>query len=95
MAHSSGTTSTAAAAATTSSNNGTISGSGKLRQFVCIEYPGLVENVDNMISTLGGIEKISEVSESTFPVASHSLHGCRCSEILHCNDALRECVCEW
>ncbi|XP_066955131.1 general transcription factor 3C polypeptide 5 isoform X1 [Macrobrachium rosenbergii] len=37
------------------------SGSGKLRQFVCVEYPGLVNNVDNMIETLGGIEKISEV----------------------------------
>ncbi|KAK7083317.1 General transcription factor 3C polypeptide 5 [Halocaridina rubra] len=33
----------------------------KLRQFVCIEYPGLVNNVDNMLKTLGGVEKISEV----------------------------------
>ncbi|XP_053655427.2 general transcription factor 3C polypeptide 5 [Cherax quadricarinatus] len=37
------------------------SGTGKLRQFMCIEYPGLVENVDKMIETLGGIQKISEV----------------------------------
>lgn len=34
---------------------------GKHRQFMCIEYPGLVENVDNTIATLGGIEKVSEV----------------------------------
>ncbi|XP_045108931.1 general transcription factor 3C polypeptide 5-like isoform X2 [Portunus trituberculatus] len=60
MSHSSGTTTTTAGA-TTSSSGSTISGTGKLRQFVCIEYPGLVENVDNMINTLGGLEKISEV----------------------------------
>ncbi|MPC27219.1 hypothetical protein E2C01_020387 [Portunus trituberculatus] len=59
MSHSSGTTTTTAGA-TTSSSGSTISGTGKLRQFVCIEYPGLVENVDNMINTLGGLEKISE-----------------------------------
>lgn len=38
-----------------------LSSTGKLRQFMCIEYPGLVENVDKTIETLGGIEKISEV----------------------------------
>lgn len=43
------------------SQGGTSSGTGKLRQFMCIEYPGLVESVPNMIDTLGGIEKISEV----------------------------------
>lgn len=66
MSHGSSTTTTpttaAAAATTTSSNGGTISSTGKLRQFVCVEYPGHVENVENMISTLGGLEKISEVS---------------------------------
>lgn len=57
MAHSGGSSSSSAG-----NNSGDIiSGSGKLRQFVCIEYPGLVENVDNMISTLGGLEKISKV----------------------------------
>ncbi|KAK3864002.1 hypothetical protein Pcinc_030264 [Petrolisthes cinctipes] len=45
----------------TMSQGNTSSGTGKLRQFMCIEYPGLVENVPNMIETLGGIEKISEV----------------------------------
>lgn len=42
-------------------SNSNIGSTGKLRQFVCIEYPGLVQNVDNMVSTLGGIEKISQV----------------------------------
>jgi len=36
-------------------------GNRKLRQFVCVEYPGYVKNVDKMIETLGGMEKISEV----------------------------------
>ncbi|XP_047490172.1 general transcription factor 3C polypeptide 5-like [Penaeus chinensis] len=40
---------------------GGFSGTGKLRQFMCIEYPGLVKNVDKMLETLGGVEKISEV----------------------------------
>ncbi|XP_069972340.1 general transcription factor 3C polypeptide 5 [Penaeus vannamei] len=40
---------------------GGLSGTGKLRQFMCIEYPGLVKNVDKMLETLGGVEKISEV----------------------------------
>lgn len=32
------------------------------REFVAIEYPGLVENQDNMIETLGGLFNISKVS---------------------------------
>ncbi|XP_076066865.1 general transcription factor IIIC subunit l(2)37Cd [Oratosquilla oratoria] len=35
--------------------------SGRLRQYVCIEYPGMVNSVDNMIETLGGIQKISKI----------------------------------
>ena len=46
----------------TMANESGSSATGKLRQFVCIEYPGLVNNVDTMVETLGGIEKISEVS---------------------------------
>lgn len=37
----------------------------------CIEYPGLVQNVDNMLKTLGGINKISGVSMFSF-IPSHS-----------------------
>lgn len=32
------------------------------RRLFCIEYPGRVENVNNMIDTLGGINSISTVS---------------------------------
>lgn len=31
------------------------------RNFVAVEYPGRVENVDNMIRTLGGLTNISKV----------------------------------
>lgn len=31
------------------------------RELVLVEYPGIVKNVDNMLKTLGGIRKISEV----------------------------------
>lgn len=31
------------------------------RKLVCIEYPGLVKNEENMIKTLGGLNKLSEV----------------------------------
>lgn len=31
-------------------------------EYELIEYPGLVKNTDNMVKTLGGINKISRVS---------------------------------
>lgn len=31
------------------------------RKLVCIEYPGLVKNDENMVKTLGGLNKLSEV----------------------------------
>lgn len=34
------------------------------RKLVCIEYPGLVKNEDNMIKTLGGLNKLSEVMKT-------------------------------
>lgn len=46
----------------TSSSSGGVGSTGKLQQFVCIEYPGMVKSVDNMLTTLGGVEKISQVS---------------------------------
>ncbi len=44
--------------------------SGKLKAFdtrnlVCIEYPGYIKNVDNMLQTLGGEEKISDTYFNT------------------------------
>lgn len=41
------------------------------RDLVGIEYPGRVENVDNMIKTLGGLTNISKV-------VSHSSHNAKC-----------------
>lgn len=35
--------------------------------FICIQYPGQVKNVDNMIKSLGGIKQISEVN-GCFPL---------------------------
>lgn len=32
------------------------------KELVCVEYPGIVKNVDNAIRTLGGIENISMVN---------------------------------
>jgi hypothetical protein len=32
------------------------------KQFILVEYPGVVENVDKAIRTLGGLENISTVS---------------------------------
>lgn len=29
---------------------------------ICIEYPGQVKNIQNVLKTLGGISKVSEVS---------------------------------
>lgn len=40
------------------------------RKFVCIQYPGIVQNVDRMIETLGGIENIETVSKFTKIIAS-------------------------
>lgn len=34
------------------------------KRLVCIEYPGLVKNEENMIKTLGGLNKLSEVIQS-------------------------------
>lgn len=31
------------------------------KKFVCVEYPGIVKNVDKMLETLGGRETLSEV----------------------------------
>lgn len=40
------------------------------KKFVCVEYPGIVKNVDKMLETLGGRETISEVIFFyTFPVS--------------------------
>lgn len=33
------------------------------KKLVAIEYPGLVENKDNMIKTLGGLSNISKVKQ--------------------------------
>lgn len=33
------------------------------KRLMCILYPGLVENEKNMLKTLGGINKISEVNK--------------------------------
>ncbi|KAF6211179.1 hypothetical protein GE061_014294 [Apolygus lucorum] len=35
---------------------------GLSKQLVCIEYPGLVQNVDKMLETLGGIQEVSRVN---------------------------------
>ena len=34
---------------------------GHIPQFMCIEYPANVVNIDNMMATLGGIDQISQV----------------------------------
>ena len=31
-------------------------------EFACVEYPGIVENVENALLTLGGIKSVSKVS---------------------------------
>ena len=31
------------------------------RNFACVEYPGIVENVGNALQTLGGIKSVSKV----------------------------------
>lgn len=31
------------------------------KSLVCIEYPGIVQNVDNMLETLGGVRNLSMV----------------------------------
>lgn len=33
---------------------------GKIREFIAIEYPGRVQNEENMIETLGGIQDLSK-----------------------------------
>lgn len=33
------------------------------RKLVCIGYPGIVNNEENMLKTLGGIQNISKVSQ--------------------------------
>ena len=35
------------------------------RKFVCIEYPGYVKNVDNMLKTLGGEQQLSNTYFNT------------------------------
>ncbi len=35
-----------------------------MAELVCVEFPGYVANVDNMLRTLGGQGKISEVCSS-------------------------------
>lgn len=35
------------------------------KRLICIEYPGLVKNEKNMIKTLGGLNKLSEVNITT------------------------------
>lgn len=29
--------------------------------FLCVEYPGYVKNIDKVLETLGGVEKVSTV----------------------------------
>lgn len=37
------------------------------KKLMCIEYPGMVKNVDKMINTLGGLDNIGIVSYQNFP----------------------------
>lgn len=35
--------------------------SGLTKDLICIEYPGVVQNEDKMLETLGGLQEISHV----------------------------------
>lgn len=44
------------------------------RNLVGVEYPGRVENVDNMVRTLGGLTNISKVV--SFIILSNAVQTC-------------------
>lgn len=46
-------------------------------KFVCVEYPAVVTNVDKMLETLGGEEKLSNVGthDRDRPCAGFQKHG--------------------
>ena len=72
--------------------------SSDLPELVSIEYPGIVQNLDNMMETIGGVEKLRRTFEDrasrleVFPrpndIHSHPLMGDRVSS----NNLLVKCI---
>lgn len=45
----------------------------KDRKFVCIDYPGVIRNVDKAVATLGGLQDLTEVSVARLVFYSYFL----------------------
>lgn len=48
------------------------------RKFVCVSYPGIVQNVDKALATLGGIKAIQKVVHLTWYFTAGARNDSEC-----------------